>query len=964
MRKNFLLLMLLTLLPLAGWAQRNVGDVFPADAYVYEVLAVMDETDPGEVALIGIRDGWTAPADHPEKALIQDGALVIPNQMSADLFGETYTFNVVQLGVTAAQEAANPKLTAYGNPLQTRLNATGVAQGTFTGTAAATKIEFPAHIAEIPANCFNGWTNVNSITFAAGSELQTINNFAFATTQITKFDFSPCSQLAALPNQVFVEDGKINSYITEITLPEDSKLLKDIQGAFKHLPNLTTIKNLDKSSITQVIAEAFDGDAKLTKIELPGTVQTIAANAFKNCGVSDLTINVGSLITAGDGATQLYGTAPADLAKLTKLTLKGNLGGIITTNAFKAHGNLAALDLSALNFASKGQIAESAFEGCTKITSVTLGNINDEPGVAGEYTIDNDAFKGCTGLATVTIGNINSANAIGAAAFGNSLKTVTIGTVKAGGASILNGAFVFANVKGASLRVATGENEYLSSDDASTEIIETDAFKFDAIDGSLPGWVYNDNATVTFGEIRSKGGVFEDNAVSGNFIREITFAGDIAQGGLDAQIYDNTANAQSLQTIKFNGNLATGAIEANAFANLAAKKTIITFSGSLAKEAIMKGAFEGLFGDPDGELGSQIKLTGTPADATVNPFEQEAFQAGSTQATVRTIWLTVTNAELLGRFKSNTKGLKSGNAFDVFRVDFYVAPVPDDNSFLVYPNANDKTVAWARINFAVDQLSATLAGGTENLKIQRVQTIDGAKAKLTLYGTYTDEDDALNASTIYMVPLKVTNGFYHINMGDNEVIIAKLTKAGNAEFTLTDDVKSHKVAVATAGYDGGNESLWPGLHNSELYIAANIMTNQQLIDKTASDWYGDVDIYRGGASVVEDLYIMTDPSKNKGFRIDKTVIEKKTDGTGAYINKGWYYMLLKHYTGQAAAAPRVIWMDDATESDITGILEVKHNAAQENAAKSNAIYTLQGVRVSQTQKGQIYIQNGKKFIAK
>ena len=57
-------------------------------------------------------------------------------------------------------------------------------------------------------------------------------------------------------------------------------------------------------------------------------------------------------------------------------------------------------------------------------------------------------------------------------------------------------------------------------------------------------------------------------------------------------------------------------------------------------------------------------------------------------------------------------------------------------------------------------------------------------------------------------------------------------------------------------------------------------------------------------------------------------------------------------------------MDDATESDITGILEVKHNAAQENAAKSNAIYTLQGVRVSQTQKGQIYIQNGKKFIAK
>lgn len=959
MRKNFLILMLMTLLPLAGWAQRNVGDLFPADAYVYEVLATMDGTDPGEVALIGIRDGWTAPADHPEKALIQDGALVIPNQMSADLFGETYTFNVVQLGVTAAQATANPKLTAYANPLQTRLNATGVAQGTFTGTSAAKSIVFPAHIKEIPENCFNGWTNVNSITFATGSELETINNYAFATTQITKFDFSPCSQLAALPDEVFVEAGKINTYITSITLPENSMLLKDIQGAFKHLPNLTAINNLEKSAITQVIAEAFDGDAKLAKIELPGTVQTIAANAFKNCGVSDLTINVGSLITAGDGVTQLYGTTAADRNKLTKLTLKGNLGGIITTNAFKGHVNLATLDLSGLNFASLGQIATSAFEGCTKITSVTLGNINDMP--AAGCTIDADAFKGCTKLATVTVGNINSANAIGAEAFGNKLKTVTIGTVKAGGASILANAFTFANVAGATLTVATGAGQYLSSDDALHPIISTDAFNFDAIDGTLTGWYDpQDAATVTFGEIRSKGGVFAGGDISGNHIRLITFAGDIAQGGLDAQIYDNTANGVSLKKLIFNGNLAIEAIEADAFANLETNAMIINFKGSLAKEAILDGAFEKL------KAGSRINYTGTPADATVNPFQKNAFDltTPAVVSTTRDIYITVSNAELLGRFKSATKGLGTDGTFDVYRVDFYVAPTPDDNSFLVYPNENDKKTAWARINFSVDQLSATLAGGTKDLKIQRVQTIDGAKAKLTLYGTYTDEDNALNASTIYMVPLKVKDGYYHIAKTDDEVIIAKVTKAGDADFTLTDAVKSHKVAVAVTGYNGANESLWPGLHNSELHIAQNIMTNQQLIDKTAVDGGTPVDIYRSGSSVVEDLYIMTDPSKNKGFRIDKTIIEKKTDGTGAYINEGWYYMLLKHYNGSAAAAPRVIWMDDASDSEITGILEVKHDAAQENASKSNGIYTLQGVRVSQTQKGMIYIQNGKKFIAK
>jgi hypothetical protein len=946
MKKNFKF-MLVALMAFFGYnsafAQRNVGDIFPADNFVYQVTAIMDGKTPGEVTLIGIRDG---------KNPVAAGALVIPNDMSADLFGDTYTFNVTALGL---------------NALQQRMDATGTIKGTYTGTSSAQTIEFPAHIKEIPANCFNGWTNVKSITFAAGSELEIINNNAFATTQITKFDFSPCSQLAALPDEVFVEAGKKNTYIEEITLPEDSKLLKDIQGAFKNLPNLTTINNLEKSSITQVVANAFDNDAKLTKVELPGTVQTIAANAFKNCGVSDLTINVESLITAGDGATQLYGTTATDLDKLTKLTLKGNLGGIITTNAFKGHTNLATLDLSGLNFASLGQIATSAFEGCTEIASVTIGNINDKP--AAGCTIDADAFKDCTKLATVTIGDINSKDAIGAAAFGNKLKTVTIGSVKAGGCAIVTDAFVYANVAGATLSLAAASGKFLSSDDALTPIFDTDAFNFDAIDGSLTGWVdQTDAAVITVGEILSKGGVFAGGDFSGDHIRQITFAGDIAQGGIDAQVYDNTANASSLWTINFNGNIATGGIEANAFANLGAAKVTITFAGSLAKEAIQAGAFEGLYGNTDGELGSQVKLTGTPVDATVNPFEQEAFQVGSTKTTARTIWLTVTNTELLGRFKSSTKGLKSGGAFDVFRVDFYVEPEPEDLSFMAYVDKNNKDVAWARweLGYRVSKnVTGTLPSGTD-LVIKRVQELDGANAKVTLYATYTDEDDDLNASTIYMVPLKVKNGFYHIPGTNKVTIIAKVEKA-SGEFSADQKVKVNQTGWDP--YDALSISIWPGLVNTELYVANNIITNQQLIDKNSTDIastnssgvYGyyhaanPIDIYRGGGSIVEDLYIMTDPAKHNGFRIDKIEIVKATDGDGAYINKGWYYMLLKHYNGAAAAA-RVVWMDDAEATAIYGVKEVK-------TVTNDAIYNLAGQKVNASYKG-VVIKNGKKYIQK
>ena len=923
-------LMLLGLMAMGSstaFAQRNVGDIFPADGYVYQVTAPMpDETEPGEVTLIGVRDG-----DKWLDKVIVNNALVIPGKMTADLFGEEYSFYVTALGT---------------NALQQRLDANGINKGSFTSTAGAKSIEFPASIKEIPAKCFNGYTNVTSITFAANSELETINNNAFATTQITEFDFSPCSQLAALPDEVFVEAGKNNSYITKITLPENSKLLKDIQGAFKHLPNLTQIVNLEKSSITQVIANAFDGDAKLTKIELPGTVQTIAASAFANCGISDLTINVDALQTAGDGATQLYGTETADRNKLTKLTLKGNLGGIITTNAFKGHTNLTTLDLSGLNFASLGQLATSSFEGCTKITSVTIGNINDHPATGA--TIDADAFKSCTILAAVTIGNINSANAIGAAAFGNQLKTVKIGTVKAGAASILAGAFVWKNVNAATLEIAQQAGQYLSSDDASTPIIAAGAFNFNAVVGGSGSLKITQWPVIKIGEIRSKGGVFSGGDIAGINIAEIDFTGNIAQGGLDAQIYDNGANAAHLTTLNFLGNLDINAIEANAFANLASEPVTITFAGSLAKEAIMDGAFELLKAD------SHIYYTGTPEDATVNPFQKNAFDntTPAVVGTTRDILISISNKELEGRFKSTTKGLTSDGDFDVYRVKFYVAPTPADNTFLVYQNKNDKAVAWGRINFSSDKLSSTLNGGVNDLKIQRVQTIDGKKVKLTLYGTYTDEDDALNASTIYMVPLKVKNGYYNIAKTDNEIIIAKAEKVG-ADFTVTDI----KIPVAITGYTAADESLWTGLTNTELHVAKNIMTNQQLIDKNANDGGTTVDIYRGTTStIMEDLYIMSDPAKYNGFYISKNEIKKATDGNGAYINQGWYYMLLKHYNGSPAAA-RVIWMDDAEATAIYGVKEVK-------TVEDGAIYNLKGVRVSSPVKGQLYIQNGKKFIAK
>jgi hypothetical protein len=74
---------------------------------------------------------------------------------------------------------------------------------------------------------------------------------------------------------------------------------------------------------------------------------------------------------------------------------------------------------------------------------------------------------------------------------------------------------------------------------------------------------------------------------------------------------------------------------------------------------------------------------------------------------------------------------------------------------------------------------------------------------------------------------------------------------------------------------------------------------------------------------------------------------------------GVVVMKLSAYQGTAGNSRiEVVWVDD----DATSIMGVKEYV--KSLKDSDAIYNLQGVRVSATQKGQMYIQNGKKFIQK
>ncbi len=617
--------------------------------YVYKVTKMPTANTNGEVTMLAIVEGQ-------EEAIVDaNGNLDFPGHFTYTEGSKSYTFNVTKM-----------ESSVYHDVNYTVKHAV-----------------IPKELTEIPTAAFNTLTNLYDLTFEAGSQVTKIGAQAFASTQITSFDFTPCVKLEGLMDGVFVQEGtdqagnpNTNGNITTITLPT-STAFKHINGAFRNLKALTTINNLENSWIRELVDGAFSGCKKLTTLSLPGNdLLYISSKALEGSAIEDLSINVGTGVTNGnpmkllggctvayyyddenqeyvynyegdkytDGidaqneaigvqneeinayneehaadegfvplplipevegvewlepgdrgyvaaTTNIYGlsepteAAPA-VAPLKKLTIAGTLKGKICTNVFAwcsgiDDETLATATLtpdfvvSDLQFGTKGQIQEFAFLDCTGIDELTLNDLGDNRLAEEEYTIGHNAFWGCP-IATLTLGDINTANAIGSAAFGTSLKTVTIGSVKAAANAFWDNAtktvadanaalgdedeldnadhklaaFVWADTDGATLSLAA--NGTLSNDtpDGDENIVPTLTFDMSDIDIYAAPKL---NPTIEIGEIASEGGVFATGAFNGVAIEKITFKGDIATDGLENAILAEVSTTDYDYTYEWDG---------------------------------------------------------------------------------------------------------------------------------------------------------------------------------------------------------------------------------------------------------------------------------------------------------------------------------------------------------------------------------------------------------------------------
>ena len=204
--------------------------------------------------------------------------------------------------------------------------------------------------------------------------------------------------ITALPIQAFYKSTNVENLIlpnTLITIGEEmfyqSKLKTVVIPA-----NATTIGN-----------SAFEQCASLISIDIPANVETIGTAVFWGCSsLATVTFENGSQLKTIGGGSSYYG-AFSDCTALTSIEIPASVE-TIEAAAFKGCSSLATVTFengSQLKTIGGGSSYYGAFSDCTALTSIEIP--------ASVETIEAAAFKGCSSLATVTFENGSQLKTIG-----------------------------------------------------------------------------------------------------------------------------------------------------------------------------------------------------------------------------------------------------------------------------------------------------------------------------------------------------------------------------------------------------------------------------------------------------------------------------------------------------------------------------------------------------------------------
>ena len=264
-------------------------------------------------------------------------------------------------------------------------NATTIGNSAFEQCASLISIDIPANVETIGTAVFWGCSSLTTVTFEKGSQLKTIGGGSSSYYGA----FSYCSSLTSIEIPASVETIKASAFkgcssLATVTF-ENGSQLKTIGGGY---PSSGT----------------FADCTALTSIEIPASVETIEAAAFKGCSsLATVTFEKGSqLKTIGGGyyssSYSYYYGAFLDCTALTSIEIPASVETI------EAAAFMRCSKLATVTFEKGSQLKTiggdyssyyyGVFSDCTALKSIEIP--------ASVETIEATAFKGCSSLATVT----------------------------------------------------------------------------------------------------------------------------------------------------------------------------------------------------------------------------------------------------------------------------------------------------------------------------------------------------------------------------------------------------------------------------------------------------------------------------------------------------------------------------------------------------------------------------------
>ena len=277
---------------------------------------------------------------------------------------------------------------------------TEIGSSAFRDCNSLTSVTIPDSVTSIGMDAFHGCSGLTSVTIPD------------SVTSIGEYAFSGCNSLAsiAIPDSVTSIGWRAFDSCSKLTRVTIGDGVMSIEIAtFSGCSNLTSITI--GNSVTSIGESAFLDCSSLTSVTIPDGVTEIGRYAFSGCYRLIEVYNKSTLPITADSSSYGYIAYYAKNVYTneggSKLTTDEN-GYVIYTDGDEKilvayHGTETELALPS----DITKINKCAFQGCTGLTSVTIGN--------GVTSIDWYAFSGCTGLTSVTIGN--SVTSIGIYAF-------------------------------------------------------------------------------------------------------------------------------------------------------------------------------------------------------------------------------------------------------------------------------------------------------------------------------------------------------------------------------------------------------------------------------------------------------------------------------------------------------------------------------------------------------------------